>query len=189
MVDLDQQLMGLVRAGDRAAFSQLFEKFKGPIMSYQKSWVQDSNTAEELCQETFLKVYRARESWTPQAKFSTWLWTIARHTALDHLRKKKEVLVFDSSDGDTSAPSVWETLESPLSNAETLLIESLEEQRIQNCMASLSLSEREILGLRIFSELSYEEIAQQLGAPIGTVKTMIYRAKQKLMESFRKEER
>lgn len=184
VLDQDQSLMLKVSQGDRVAFAQLFEKFKGPIMSYLKTWMQDTHTAEELCQETFLKVYRAREAWSPQAKFSTWVWTIARNTALDYLEKKKVVLAYEGEDGNKQ--NIWDALESPLPHAEALLIESMNEKLIQNSIASLTLSEREVLGLKIFTELSYDEIATQLNIPVGTVKTVVFRSKKKLIEYFRK---
>lgn len=179
-----RKLMLRVRQGDREAFGRLFEEFKGPIMSYLYPLVQNQASAEELTQETFLRVYRARESYEPKAKFSTWLWTIAHNAAMDHLRKRAETPASESADGES--PSLIDQLESPLTDAESALVEQAERARVEHCMGELTLPQREALMLRTVSELSYDEIATTMSSTLASVKSLINRAKQSLVDCIRK---
>lgn len=182
----ERLLMQKAAKGDRASFAALYERFKGPVMSYLVTLVRDRNLAEELAQETFLKAYRARETYEPKAKVSTWLWTIAKNTAFDHLAKKKEKPLASYENDDGEMPSLLDTLESPLPIAEAALIDELDRRAVEECMAELSDQERQIVGLRIFSDLSYEEISERFSLPLGSVKTKLFRAKAKLTECFRR---
>src|SRR4051812_20702566 len=85
----DQKLMRASAGGDVKAFQKLYEKFKGPLMSYIGTIVRGQAVVEDLTQEVFLRAYRSRENYTASAKFSTWLWTIARNCAFDYLRAAK----------------------------------------------------------------------------------------------------
>lgn len=187
MTEAEERLfMTKAAQGDRTAFAAIYERFKGPVMSYLVTLVRDRNLAEELTQETFLKAYRARETYEPKAKVSTWLWTIAKNSAFDHLAKKKEkpISAYENEEGETS--SLLDTLESPLPHAEAALIDELDRRAVEECMAELSTQDRQIVGLRIFSDLSYEEIAERFQLPLGSVKTKLFRAKAKLTECFRR---
>jgi RNA polymerase sigma-70 factor (ECF subfamily) len=186
---VDQNLMIQVSRGDRLAFEKLYQKFKGPIMNFVANMVRNQSVAEELVQEIFLKVYRAREEYLPTAKFSTWFWTIARNTAFDHLRKKRDLLLDDASVPSEESPSLIDQLETPLSNAEMQLVENAENKRLQNCMQELTPKQREATLLRIISELSYEEIASTIGTSLSSVKSLIHRSKQVLLECLKKEEK
>ena len=165
--------------GDVKAFEKLFTKFKGPIVSYVYQMTQNRTAAEEIAQEIFLKVYRVRETYRPEAKFSTWLWTIARNTALDHLRKKSEVLIEDRAQEDEV---LIDQVEAPIPSAEARLIEAADQQRVEGCMQKLTPLQKEALTLRTVSELSYDEIALQMGTSLSSVKSLINRAKQALIE-------
>jgi RNA polymerase sigma-70 factor (ECF subfamily) len=147
-------------------------------MSYLYQLLRNRSLAEELTQETFLRAYRVRETYRPEAKFSTWLFSIARNAAVDQLRKKDEMLALDP---DTSDPVAEASNETP--DAEALLIERADAQRLDGCMESdLTLPQREALTLRTVSELGYEEIAEQLGVTLASVKSLIHRAKQALID-------
>jgi len=187
-LDADQLLMLKVRQGDREAFARLYEKFKRPIMAYVSSAIANKTQVEELTQDVFLKIYRSRESYEPRAKFSTWLWTIARNAVLDHFRKKGELLAQDLSphDEEGSDPVAVDQLESPLSDSETELIARTQTAQIEDCMRRLSGPQREALQLRIFSDLSYEEVAGSLDVSITSVKTLIHRAKQGLIDCMKR---
>src|SRR4051812_11880584 len=92
MDDADQMkaLMVQVRSGDVQAFHRLYERFKGPLMSYAHSYLRDPELTEDVVQEVFLKVYRTRETYEPKASVSTWLWTIARNCCIDALRRASQ---------------------------------------------------------------------------------------------------
>jgi RNA polymerase sigma-70 factor (ECF subfamily) len=179
--------MERVKRGDRAAFDALYGKYRRPIMSFLNTMIRDRDVVDELFQETFLKLYRSRESYEKRAKFTTFLWTIARNTALDWIEKKKETRA-DSGllDADGEAgPDAIALLESDLPSAEQALIDHLDERAIADCISRLSDSDRELCGLRMNAELAYEEIAEQTRLPIGTVKTRLHRIREKLARCFR----
>lgn len=151
-------------------------------MSYALSLVGSRSVAEEVMQETFLRVYRTRENYAPEAKFTTWLWTIARNCSLDYLRKKKEVALdpemelspLDEHDGNTESPE-----------AERLLIEQATRVAIEDCLKGLSDSQRQAISLRTFSDLSYDEIGESLMLSLSSVKSLIFRAKAGLVECLK----
>jgi RNA polymerase sigma-70 factor (ECF subfamily) len=185
-------LMLKVRAGDVHAFQELYERFKGPLMSYVHSFIQDPPIAEDLVQEVFLRVYRNRASYEPQAQVSTWLWTIARNACIDQLRKasnrEKVVAVTEKDDdGGGLAPFDLEQIEAPLPDAEALLIENAEAGRLERCMEKLAAHQREALLLRTVSELPYEEIAVTVGVSLSAVKSLLFRAKEALTKCLGKE--
>ncbi|HUP56712.1 MAG TPA: sigma-70 family RNA polymerase sigma factor [Bdellovibrionota bacterium] len=172
-----------VKGGDARAFRLLYERFKGPIMSYIHSMVSDPALTEDLTQEVFLKVYRVRETYEPSAQFSTWLWTIARNACIDQLRKasNREELVTKKDDEDSPSFDL-ESIEAPLPGAEAQLIERADQARVQRCIEGLSPQQREALLLRTQSELPYEEIARITGSSLSSVKSLIFRAKESLMK-------
>jgi len=178
----DHELMLSVQQGDRYSFNLLYHRYKKPIRSYLYYMTRKTEVADELAHEVFLKVYRNRESYQPTAKFSTWLWTIAKNLGVDHLRKKKEVLYRNKE--DDSAIQEYEDVN--LSNAEQQLIEQSEKQQVEDCFNNLNDKQKEALGLRIFSQLSYDEISRSMKITLVAVKSIIFRAKTALIECVQK---
>ncbi len=168
----DHELMDRAAGGDTEAFRQLFERYKVPIYSYLYAIVHDRQVAEELTQETFLRVFRSRGEYSHGAKFTTWLWTIARNGAIDHLRKKKELLSDDIEENTMGDPRGTEP-----SDAETLLVEKVNQAALEDCLKGLPDSQREAMALRIFSEFSYEEISEATRASVPAVKSVLHRAR------------
>ncbi len=175
------------------SFRALYDKWKGPIMSYLYHWTQDQRLAEDLLQETFLKVFRARESYQVSAKFSTWLWTIARNTAIDHGKRRRERWVELTPDHEETVSSdvFQDAGEAPiLRNPEEEWIASESslgrESWVRDCLAQLTPRAREVIGLRTFSEAPYEEISQVTGETLAAVKTILFRAKKSLTDCIQK---
>jgi RNA polymerase sigma-70 factor (ECF subfamily) len=186
---MDQELMLRVRKGERRAFEELFARFKGPIMSYIYRFISDRDRAEDICQEVFLRVWRARESYEPRAKVSTWLWTLAHNVAIDELRKKTEQPLQQNQDEEGSRiPDLLERIESPLASAEEQLIENARESNVQACIGKLSEQQRDALLMKIHAELSYDEIAETLKTNAGAIKALIYRAKLALIACLERSE-
>lgn len=173
--------MVLVGEGDITAFRRLFEKYKGPIMSYAFRFVGRKNVAEEITQEVFLSVYRARENYARQAKFTTWLWTIARNACIDFLRKKGEIQL----DNEDLPPLDELTGDSFTPEAEAAMMRQADRAAIEKCLGGLSQSQRESISLRTFSDLSYEEIGETLHLSLASVKSLIFRAKQSLLSCLK----
>ncbi len=174
--------MALVAQGDSAAFRELFERYRVPIYSYLYSMTHDRQIAEDLAQEAFLRVYRSRESYQQEARFTTWLWTIARNIAIDHLRKKKE----------SRLPEDWEetTMGDPRggvpTDAETLLLEKATQQAVDDCLERLPESQKEALSLRLFGELGNEEISQTMNSTIPAVKSVLHRGRVSLVDCLKR---
>lgn len=165
--------MDKVARGDTDAFRKLYDRYKRPIMSYAFYMVKSQSVAEEVTQETFLKVYRARESYTREAKFTTWLWAIARNVAIDHLRKKSELPLSEE---------FAETLPAPEAGTEAL--DAASREQVAEALTGLSEAQREAVSLRTFSELSYEEIASAMEISVSAVKNHLHRAKAALIKKI-----
>jgi RNA polymerase sigma-70 factor (ECF subfamily) len=176
-VKTDEEWMLSLQSNQRDAFDVLYGKYKKPIMSYIFSMTRDSSLSEDLTQETFLKLYRSRDSYTPSAKFSTFLWTIAKNTTFDFLAKKREI---PSSEEDRPEPA------DDAPGAEDLMIRNLEESGVRECLEKLAPRARMIVNLRIFSEESYSGISAITGEPEGNVKTILHRSKASLVDCFKR---
>src|ERR1700730_4939615 len=101
-LDYDAQLMLRVRDGDGASFTELLEKHRSPVVHFLFRMVQDHAVSEELAQEVFLRVYRSRNTYEPTAKFTTWLFRIATHLALNRLRDGRKEKLQESLDADAA---------------------------------------------------------------------------------------
>lgn len=174
--DEDSQLMTKVRDGDTRAFAKLFERYKVPILSYIRRQVRHPTVAEELAQEVFLKVYRARQSYEPKAKFSTWLWTISRNTIIDHHRASSQGWVEVPDFTDTVMDALPDEGDSP----EEKLLAGVAQERLDECLEKLPARSKEILMLRVQSDLTYEELSEIVGESVANIKTLTHRARRML---------
>ena len=175
-------LMGEVAGGNPAAFRKLFQRYQVPIYSYLFSITRDGQMAEDLTQETFLRVFRNRANYTREARFTTWLWTIARNAAIDHIRKKKETPLGEEIEEATMGDS--RGLEP--NDAETLLVQKADQQAIADCLGRLPDSQRDALAMRIFSELDYAEIAKTMESTVPAIKSVLHRGKQSLVDCLKR---
>ena len=168
-----ETLMLRVKRGDQAAFRILYDRFKGPILHFLSGMVGREALAEELAHEVFLRLYRTRESYEQKARFTTWLWTIARNAALDELRRKGELLAkFDAE--EAGAPNM---ATDPDDGAEAMLVEAARREQVESCLAALPARQREAVMLRVAGEHSYEEIAGLMRESLPNVKNLLHRAK------------
>lgn len=181
----DEDLMKAVARSDQRAFEVLFNRYNGKLMSWFYAMKPDRAWAEEMTQETFLKIYRVRETYQTTAAFTTWMFTIGRHTALDSFRKKSEVLEY-ADYNDPESQSIFEDIESETESAEVQLLEQIDQKNFEDCYSKLSSDQREILALRTQQELSYQEIADQMHMTLPGLKTQIHRAKKSLMTCLQK---
>lgn len=171
----DAQLVVLALDGDSVAFETLFKRYReeiyGLCMGRTGGNKEDAN---DLVQETFVKVYINLDKYDPKYTFGQWIYTIARNTFIDYVRRRRDNLSIEAL---ASAPSL-----APMADEEPdqRIINEQHSVQIERCMASLPDKYRQMAEMRFVRELSYEEIAQQLGLPIGTVKTQIFRARERL---------
>ncbi len=173
------------RKGSQDAFRELVERYQRPVFGLIVRIVRRAETAEDLAQEAFLKAYRALARFDPERKFSSWLFKIAHNTALDALRRGgSEPLSLDAPIGDQEEapdPPADPSAENPFERAAGRDLGRALEAAIREIRPEY----REILLLRFVEELSYEEIAEVLGIPLGTVKIHIYRARRDLARAMR----
>ena len=181
-VDPDSALMLRVKQGDRAAFETLVERYKQPVTNLVYRTINDLTEAEDLAQTVFLQVYRAADRYRASAKFSTWLFTIARNLCLNELRRRArhpaESLDAGRPDQDDEPARQFEDVRSSTA-AEHALQHELA-RKINEAIAELPEAQRTALLLYREEELSYEDICGVLGCSLSATKSLIHRARETL---------
>ncbi len=180
----DQEVVRHAVAGREAAYRELIKRYQRPVFSLLYRMVRDRELAEDLAQETFVKVLNAVESYRPEFKFSSWIFKIANNTAIDHLRRRTlDTLSLDGSPHAESADAVEATTLQISDGAESALEEVTARElgkQIEVAVAQLRPEYRACILLRHVEGRPYEEIAEMLDLPLGTVKTYIHRARNEL---------
>ena len=180
----DQDVVEWAKRGHDAAFRELVRRYERPVFSLLYRMVRDRALAEDLAQETFVKVLNGLGSYNPQFRFSSWIFKIANNAAIDQLRKRElDTLSLDGSPHATTPEAMRATALQLGDKGETPLQE-LEARElggaIERAIARLRPEYRSCILLRHVEGHSYEEIAQILELPLGTVKTYIHRARNEL---------
>lgn len=181
----DEALAEEAKHGSEEAFRALVERFERPVYALLVRMVRRPELAEDLAQETFLKAWKALGRFDAERKFSSWIFKIAHNTALDELRRGGlETVSMDAPYSATEDPP--ELPADPA--AENPLLRSLAResgQVLERAVARLRPAYRGILLLRFAQERTYDEIAEVLGVPLGTVKIHIFRARAELLKEMR----
>ena len=178
----DESLMQRIARDDTAAFDALFRRYRRAIFSFSYRMVGDGAAAEDLTQECFLRVWRARQRYEPTAAFRTWLFTIARRVALDELKRRQAhptLLDAETADDEGSTGAV-EALGADLANPQEIVLARELARTLDRTLRALPEEFREAAILRDVERMSYEEIAGILGCPLGTVKSRINTARKRL---------
>lgn len=181
----DRELVTRALRGRESAFRELLERYERPIFSLILRMVRDRSLAEDLAQETFIRAFNALGRYDPRYKFSSWIFKIANNLTIDHLRKRKLDTV--SIDGSPHATSAEEQAQSRLtveSDGESPqeFVENRElGAQIEEAIGRLRPEYRTAVLLRHVEGYAYEEIAQIMEIPLGTVKTYLHRARHELM--------
>src|SRR5437899_9186834 len=182
----DQEVVALARAGKEAAYRELLRRYERPVFSLIYRMVRDRALAEDLAQDSFVKVLNALESYRPEYKFSSWVFKIANNVAIDQLRRRElDTLSLDGAPGARTQDEVEATALQAVDRTETPLAELESRElggRIEVAIARLRPEYRSCILLRHVEGRSYEEIAEALDLPLGTVKTYIHRARHELRE-------
>lgn len=169
--------MAAYQRGDHAALVSLLELHEKPLWNFLRRLVRDEAAAEDLLQETFMRVVKNAAHWKPNAKFSTWLYTIARHLAVDYLRRAshRKTLSLDakSHDARDSDPDgrLHEALAGAEPGGERKALDRELATRIETALAALPDNQREVFLMREVAGLSFAEIASAVGAGEPTVKS------------------
>ena len=168
----DRRLVALATEGDRQAFEYLFRRYSDSIRRLFVLRTGNGDDADDLLQETFVKVYINIHRYSPDYTFGQWIYTIARNTFIDFARKRQDDLSLDER---YAAP-----VESTAPTPEQRVINIQQRSQLDSYMERMTADYRRLIELRFFDELSYEEISQRLSMPLGTVKTRIHRARERL---------
>lgn len=180
----DADVVALAQQGREMAYRELVRRYERPVFSLVYRMVRDRETAEDLAQDTFVKVLNNVERYRPEFKFSSWLFKIANNVAIDHLRKRQlDTISTDGSRHATTASEVEATsfdVVEPGQNALEQLTSQELGTAIERAVGRLRPMYRSCILLRHVEGRSYEEIAQTLDLPLGTVKTYIHRARHEL---------
>ncbi len=185
---VDEDLLRRCARGEAAAFEELVGRLEKPLVNFLLRFVGDRTTAEDLFQETFVRVVRALREFRPEASLSTWIYTIARNLALDHLKSKRrhrETPLDAASSGEGGRVIYFkDVLRSGAAEPGERAGGAEEERRVAAALGGLGPAKREALVLRVYAGLPYAEIAKIVKAPVGTVKFRIHEAIRDLAEAL-----
>ena len=184
----DADVAALAKEGREPAFRELVRRYERPVFSLIFRMVRDRETAEDLAQDTFIKVLNNIDRYRPEFKLSSWLFKIANNVTIDHLRRRQLATVsLDGSPHAQTAPEAQATSLDVESRGESAL-EAMESRElgsaIERAIGQLRPEYRSCILLRHVEGRSYEEIAATLDLPLGTVKTYIHRARHELREAL-----
>jgi len=173
--DTDAQLMLRVRDGDGASFSLLLEKHRSSVIHFLYRMVQDFAVAEELGQEVFLRVYRSRATYEPTAKFTTWLFRIATHLALNWLRDGRHERAQERLDAEKDGAPVLQVSDRKPS-VESRMVFEVKLNEVRGAIASLPDKQRAAVLMHKYDEMEYSQIAGVLSCSESAVKSLLFRA-------------
>jgi RNA polymerase sigma factor (sigma-70 family) len=179
----DFRLIDMAIDGDDAAFAKLLQRYKRPVYHMVLKMVRNIDDAEDLTIESFAKAFRSLHKFKKDFTFSTWLFRIATNNTIDFIRKKKlNTLSIENTFTDDDGQSVSIDVEDENLNPQEETIRVQKAELLQLFVDKLPVKYQKLVRLRYFHELSYEEIAEQLDAPLGTVKAQLHRARELMFE-------
>ncbi|HMS02200.1 MAG TPA: sigma-70 family RNA polymerase sigma factor [Gemmatimonadaceae bacterium] len=184
----DADVVRLAQEGRERAFRELVRRYERPVFSLVYRMVRDRETAEDLAQDAFIKVLNHIDRYSPEFKFSSWIFKIANNVAIDHLRRRRlDTVSMDGSPHATSAAEVEASTFDLAADQESALDELTAKElgsAIEAAIGRLRPEYRACIMLRHVEGRSYEEIASTLDLPLGTVKTYIHRARHELRRAL-----
>lgn len=183
----DEDLMEHLQGGYECAFRILTERYQDRIHNFIYRYTHDRQDSEDLVQETFLRVYRCKDSYARIAKFSTWLYTIALNLVKTHYKKKKrmQLISIDGSNASKDQEPMPFEIKDESCCPESDLKDSMLMNHIEQALEQLPDDFKKIVIMRDIQSLTYEEIMDITGLPMGTVKSRINRARVKLQDSLK----
>jgi RNA polymerase sigma-70 factor (ECF subfamily) len=181
----DEALVRSILSGDRDRFEVLVERYQTRLVNYLYRMVRNLEEAHDLTQEVFIRVYQALDRYDSQYRFSTWLFRVAQNAAIDVIRKRRIQLVPLTRRADEGSES---TVDLELPDGQPSALETLQgrelDASIRSAIDALPWEYRELILLRHYGELAYEEIAELKAMPLGTVKNKLFRARQMLKQQL-----
>jgi RNA polymerase sigma-70 factor (ECF subfamily) len=178
----DTDLVAGAVVGVEGSFEELVRRYQRPISAYVYRMVGNYESALDLTQEIFIKVYNSLRRYRSEFKFSTWIYKIAHNSAVDHLRRSatREQSLISGSEGDHFELPIESGLLTPEQESE----QKERRSEIESVVRSLPSNYRELVILRHSQDLTYEEIVEVTGLPLGTVKNRLFRAREMMRQQF-----
>lgn len=180
MVQSDEDLIALFQNGDETAFSLLVGRYKHHLVNFAYRYLGDYDDADDIAQETFVRVYKNKHAYKPVAKFSTWVYTIAANLAKTQLRRRKRVMIFSLTRKKDDEQDVAIDIPDSRYAADARAESSLKQEIIRKALDAISPKYREVVVLCDVQELTYEEICAITGLNMGTVKSRLNRGRAQL---------
>jgi RNA polymerase sigma-70 factor (ECF subfamily) len=174
-LERDTQLMLLVREGDDTSFGLLLERHRGPVVHFMYRMVQNQAVSEELAQEVFLRVYRSRETYEPTAKFTTWLFRIATHVALNSIRDRKKEKGHESLDEESLDGMERQVADRQLT-VEQEMVHEVKLREVRQAIEDLPAKQRAAVLMHKYEGLDYAQIAGVLSCSESAIKSLLFRA-------------
>jgi RNA polymerase sigma-70 factor (ECF subfamily) len=173
--DGDSELMLRVRDGDQGSFELLLEKHRGPMIHFLHRMVQNDAVAEELSQEVFLRVFKSRGSYQPSAKFTTWLFRIGTHLALNWIRDGRNEKLQTSLDKETADGTSRQVADRRRTVEQELLYQA-KLREVRQAIQCLPAKQRAAVMMHKYEEMEYAQIASVIGCSEAAVKSLLFRA-------------
>jgi len=185
--DADAALMLRVRQGDSAAFAELVDKYKQPVMNLAYRMLRDATEAEDLSQMVFVQVYKSAHRYEVSSKFSTWLFTISRNLCLNEIRRRTRhpAESIDAPHPDQGDQPLHQFEDKKTSSPPESLLHGELETKIEEALADLPENQRTALLLCRQDELSYEDIARVLDCSLSATKSLIHRGRETLKQKLK----
>ena len=179
-LDPDAALMLRVKQGDTAAFTALVEKYKQPVMNLAWRTLRDETEAEDLAQNVFVQAWKSAERYQATAKFSTWLFTIARNLCFNEIRRRVRhpAESLDQTRDDSEEQPLHQVVDKRIAPAPDEMLRGELEAKVDEALTALPENQRTALLLCRQEELNYEEIAEVLGCSLSATKSLIHRARE-----------
>jgi len=179
--DRDAQLMLRVRQGDDTSFGMLLERHRGPVVHFLYRMVQNQAVSEELAQEVFLRVYRSRETYEPTAKFTTWLFRIATHVALNSIRDRKKEKGHESLDEEMLDGTERQVADRQ-PTVEQEMVHEVKLREVRQAIEALPAKQRVAVLMHKYEGLDYAQIAGVLSCSESAIKSLLFRAYETLRD-------
>ena len=186
-LDPDAALMLRVREGDRAAFETLVDKYKHPVVNLVARTINDLTEAEDIAQHVFVQVFKSAHRYEVTAKFSTWLFTIARNLSLNEIRRRSRhpASSLDETYADDDDHPIRQAADTRTVGPTEKLLQGELEAKVEEAIAALPEKQRTALLMCRHEEFSYEEIARVVGCSLSATKSLIHRARETLKERLK----
>lgn len=184
MKPVETRLARLALKGDQRAFAEIVELYKDKLYHLAYRMTGNRQEAEDIVQETFLRVYKNLERYDVNQKFSTWIYRIATNLCIDRLRKRKAVYSLDAESSDHEGLDGYAMMPSDNRTPESELLLSETQWLIQEAIATLPVKYKSVMILRYMQDLSLQEISDVLDMPVTTIKTRVHRGREFLRKKL-----